>query len=105
MKVTNIVEDFGAPLAVVAVDLGSETMAPQWNEWLSYGIVALGYLSDLVGIGPKNNQFVKNLAIAATPWAAKNIYSRVKGMTGVSGRASRWPAALVEQPFGGARLV
>jgi len=97
-------EDFGAPLAVVAIDLGVETTAPQWNEWASYAVVALGYTADLLGVGPRNNQFVKNMAIAATPWAAKNIYRRVRGAMGVT-RMSRWPAPLVEQPFGGARMV
>jgi len=105
----NWVEDLGAPLAVVAIDLSLETTAPDWNEWASYAVVALGYTSDILGIGPKNNMFVKNMAIAATPWAAKHIYTRVRAATGgvsrKGSRVGRWPAQLVEQPFGGARMV
>ncbi len=99
-------EDLGAPLAVVAVDLGTQQFAPKWNEWAAYAVVVLSYASDMFGIGPRNNQFVKNMGIAATPWAAKHVYNRVKGMTGGGAtRMARWPAPLVEQPFGGARMV
>ena len=99
------VEDLGAPLAVVGIDLTVETVAPGWNEWASYAVVAAGYVGDLMGIGPRNNQFIKNMAIAATPWAAKNLYNRIRGGTSPVTRLSRWPAPLVEQPFNNARLV
>jgi len=98
-------DDLGAPLAVVAVDLTTQTVAPKWNEWAAYAVVALSYAGDLFGIGPKNSQFVKNMGIAATPWAAKHVYNRVRGMMGGTSRMARWPAPLVEQPFGGARMV
>lgn len=105
----NFVDDFGAPLAVTAVDLIVETTAPDWNEWAAYGTFGLAWLASQMGWGKGN--FTKNMGIAATPWAAKKLYGRIRG--GVSSPArrlsmtkvSRWPAPLVEQPFGGARLV
>ena len=103
------VNDLGAPLAVTAIDLVVETTNPQWNEWAAYGTAGIGWLSAGMGWG---GPFLKNMAIAATPWATKKIYNRVRGL-GVSSPVrrlsargiSRWPAPTVEVPFGGARLV
>lgn len=104
-----LVDDVGAPLAVVGVDLLVESTAPEWNEWASYIVTALGYGSQYFRWG--GGDFLKNMGIASMPWAAKNIYNRVRGISspvsrglGVK-RVARWPAPLVEQPFGGARLV
>ncbi len=103
--------DVGAPLAVTAIDLVVETVIPQYNEWAAYGTAGLAWIAANSGFAKGNEQFVKNMAIAATPWAAKQAYRRIRGMLGVSGAGvrakgiNRWPAPLVEQPFGGARLT
>ena len=98
-----LVEDIGAPLAVTAVDLAITATRPDWNEWASYIMAVGGYASDYFRFG---GDFAKNVGIASLPWAAKNVYTRVRGATTVSRRrVSRWPAPLVEQPFGGGRLV
>ena len=76
-----MVPDVGAPLAVTAIDLVTETAAPEWNEWAAYGVTGVAYGMALVGRGP--GEFVKNMGIAAFPWAAKKLYSRVRaGMGG-----------------------
>lgn len=107
----NWMEDLGAPLVVTGIDLVVESTAPQWDEWAAYGTAAFGWLAESMGWTRGN--FAKNMAIAATPWAAKKLYQRVRGMMGVTGgvnrltarKVSRYPAPIVEQPFGGARLI
>lgn len=104
MKI-RITEDIGAPLAVTVVDLAITATRPDWNEWASYITTVLGYGGATFNFG---GDFVKNVGIASLPWAAKNIYNRVRGISGVSRRlntrVSRWPAPLEERPFK-ARLV
>ena len=105
----NFVDDIGAPLAVVAADLVIETIKPEWNEYASYVIAGGAYLANQMGW--VRGDFVKNVGIAALPWAAKNLYNRVKG--GVSSpvnrltmrRVTRWPAPTYNPEFEGARLV
>ncbi len=105
----NWTNDIGAPLAVTAIDLVVETVAPQYDEYAAYGTAGLAWIANQAGWA--RGDFVKNMAIAATPWAAKKAYQRIRGMLGVSGAGvrakgiNRWPAPLVEQPFGGARLT
>lgn len=103
----NWIDDFGAPLAVVGIDLVVETTAPEWNEWAAYGVAGLSWIA--TGMGWARGQFIKNMAIASTPWAAKTLYNRVRGGTMTrrltTKRVARWPAPVVEEPFGGARLV
>lgn len=110
----NWTNDLGAPLAVTAIDLTIEATRPEWNEWASYLTAGLGYAAAIGmwrGLGIVGGDFLKNMGIAAMPWAAKNIYERVRGgMTSPVRRlsmqkVSRWPAPLVEEPFGGARMV
>ncbi|HUV55826.1 MAG TPA: hypothetical protein VMV84_01205 [Dehalococcoidales bacterium] len=72
-----LVNDLVAPLAVVTVDLTSETVAPDWNEPLAYVVAGGGYLSALMGWG---GDFAKNVGIASFPWAAKKIYERARGL-------------------------
>ncbi|KKL52922.1 hypothetical protein LCGC14_2280630 [marine sediment metagenome] len=102
-------DDVGAPLAVTAIDLVTETVAPQWNEYAAYGTAVGAWVANQSGMA--RSDFVKNMAIAATPWAAKAAYQRIRGMLGISGAGihgkgiNRWPAPLIEQPFGGARLT
>ena len=104
-----IVPDVGAPLAVVAVDLITETYAPDANEWISYVMAGGSYLAAGMGWG---GDFIKNVGIASFPWAAKKIYDRVKGGAGASklgfrarSRVSRYPASASEAPFQGVRLT
>ena len=104
----NWVNDLGAPLAVTAIDLVVESTAPDWDEWAAYGVAGLSWLATAMGWA--RGDFVKNVAISSTPWAAKKLYQRVRGVSSPVRRlgmtkVSRWPAPLVEQPFGGARLV
>lgn len=106
-----VVPDLGAPLAVTAIDLATETWAPTWNEWAAYIAAGGGYLAAFMGWG---GDFVKNVGIASFPWAAKKLYDRVKG--GAASRASsrmsfrrspvsRYPAPATESQYAGVRLV
>lgn len=102
-----VMEDVGAPIAVTAVDLITETTAPDWNEWASYICAAGGYLGAWFNFG---GDFTKNVGIASMPWAAKKIYNRVKGVSRraafrPTSRVSRYPAAANVPEFQGARLV
>ena len=98
-------DDLGAPLVVTAIDIAVEATAPQWDEYVAYGLPIATWLA--AGFN-KGGTFVKNMAIASTPTMANRIYRQIRG-GGVSGRIgkriTRWPAPIVEQPFGGARLV
>lgn len=109
--------DLGAPLGVTAIDLLSETYAPNYNEWAAYIVAVAGYLGAWMGWG---GDTMKNMGIAAFPWAAKKLYDRVKGgmtarpsrMTfrrsaGVATRApmTRYPAVPTETQFGGVKLT
>ncbi len=106
MPQIKLVEDIGAPLAVVVVDLVSETTQPTWNEGLAYASAVAGYLGAYTNFG---GDFVKNYGIAALPWAAKKLYTRMRVGTGVSRaalrRVGRYPAPLAQPEFQGARLV
>lgn len=105
-----MVPDLGAPLTVTAVDLITETAAPNWNEWASYILAAGGYLGGWMGWG---GDFMKNVGIASFPWAAKKLYERVKGGAAPVSRrlsyrasgVSRYPARALEEPFQGVKLV
>lgn len=106
-----MVPDLGAPVAVVAVDLITETVAEgKWNEWAAYILAAGGYVSAFMGFG---GDFMKNVGIASFPWAAKKIYDRVRGVPAAArptGRlafrkVSRYPAPASASQFEGVRLV
>lgn len=79
-----IVEDLGSPALVSAIDVLTDEVAPNWNEWLAYAMTAIGYLGGSLGFG---GPFVKNLGVASLPLTVRNIRDRVK--TGASGKASR----------------
>ena len=81
-----MVEDLGAPVAVVAVDLVTETTIPQYNEWAAYIMAAGGYVSAFMGWG---GPFMKNVGIASFPWAAKKLYNRVRAGTVTTRARSR----------------
>lgn len=106
-----LVSDLGAPLAVTAVDLVTETAAPDWNEWAAYIMAVGGYLGGWMGWG---GDFLKNVGIASFPWAAKKIYERARG--GASAKASqrlsfkrsavsRYPAPAYQTPYQGVKLT
>lgn len=105
----DFVNDLGAPLAVTAVDLVTETVKPEWNEWAAYACAALGYGGSYMGYG---GQFVKNFGIASFPWAAKKVYERIKGATssGTSrgvrrlSKIARYPAPAYTDEFADVRL-
>ncbi len=104
-----LVEDVGAPVAVAAVDLITEATAPDWNVPVSLVMAGGSYGAAMMGYG---GDFMKNMGIASMPWAAKSIYRWAMAQFGspvttrlATKTVSRWPAPLVEQPFGGARLV
>ena len=95
----------GAPIVVTAIDIAVEATAPQWDEYVAYGLPIATWLA--AGFN-KGGTFVKNLAIASTPTMANRIYRQIRGggvTSRLSRKVSRWPAPIVEQPFGGARLV
>ena len=105
-----LVPDVGAPLAVVAVDLITETYAPQANEWVSYILAGGSYIAASMG---KGGDFIKNVGIASFPWAAKKIYDRARGGVSRSSRlapkartsVSRYPARATETQYQGIKLV
>ena len=106
-----VVPDLGAPLAVTAVDLMTETWAPTWNEWTAYIAAVGGYLGGFMGWG---GDFTKNVGIASFPWAAKKLYDRVRGgavtrtsnrMSFRKGSVARYPAPAYETQFAGVKLV
>lgn len=112
-----MVPDLGAPLATTAVDLITESYAPDYNEWAAYIMAVGGYVGAWMGWG---GDFVKNVGISSLPWAAKKLYDRIKGgatrsvrfhptpvsrgMRQTSG-VGRYPAPHQEAPFQGNRLV
>lgn len=113
MKI-DLVNDLGAPVAVTAIDLITETAKPEWNEWAAYAVAIGGYVGSWMGWG---GTFVKNAGIAAFPWAAKKVYDRVRGgatsslalrksaRPGVHRMPiSRYPAPAYAEEFQGVRL-
>lgn len=105
-----MVPDLGAPVAVTAVDLITESYAPDYNEWAAYILAVGGYVGGWMGWG---GDFTKNVGIASFPWAAKKLYERVKGGAGSPARrmafrrsaVSRYPGPASETPFQGVRLT
>jgi hypothetical protein len=73
-----IVEDVGAPALVVAADIATLEMAPDWNEYISYILTGVGYVTAFMDIRT-GGEFLKNVGIASLPLTARHIYNRVKG--------------------------
>jgi len=69
-----MVEDIGAPVAVSAIDLITEKVAPEWNEWASYLMTAAGYVGGFMNFG---GPFVKNLGVASLPLTVRAISKRI----------------------------
>ena len=80
-------EDVVAPLVVTAVDLVSEEVIPEYNQYLSYAMTGLGYLGAWLNFG---GSMVKQIGVASLPLTARNIRDLVKG-GGVSRRVSFRP--------------
>jgi hypothetical protein len=82
------VEDLGAPAVVTLADVLVTEQKPDWYRPVGIGLAAAGYvLGGVLGMG---GGFVKNLGIAAAPWAFKSIYEYIKEATSpVSGRAQQ----------------
>ena len=86
-------EDVGAPITVIAVDMITAEVAPNWNEWVAYIMTALGYVGAGMGFG---GNYVKNLGVASLPLTARNIRDRVRGGVGrkvAGGRLAFRPTA------------
>lgn len=106
MSGIRIVPDVAAPLTVVAVDLVTEQTVPEYNEYAGYALAALGYGMAWFG---KGGDFVKNVGIAAAPWAAKSLYERfVKGSGAarrVAVRTAGRAVTTAKPQFRGTRLI
>jgi hypothetical protein len=80
------VEDLGAPAVVTLADVLVSEQKPDWYRPVGIGLAAAGYI--LGGVMNMGGPFVKNIGIAAAPWAFKSIYEYVKELTTpVGGRA------------------
>ena len=102
----NMAADLGAPLTVVAADLISEKVRPEWNEWVAYITCGIGYVMGVMGVG---GDYAKNIGVASLPWAAKHIAKRAGFTPGMaravsSARVSRYPG-LAQPGFATARLA
>ena len=102
--------DVGAPLAVTAVNLVSDSIWPQYSKWITYGMTIVGYASGWFGWG---GDFLKNVGVSSMPLTARSIYETIRtpapvtSRAGVAfrGRASRYPGPAQEAPFQGVKLV
>jgi len=100
--------DVGAPLAVAGVSLVSETIWPQYSNWFTYGMTAVGYASGFFGWG---GDFLKNIGVSSMPLTAKLIYDQVRTPAAVSKgvafrrSVARYPAPAQEAPFQGVKLT
>ena len=116
----SMLEDLGAPALVAAADVLTSEQKPTWNRPLGIGLAVAGYLLSYMRIGGSSmTPFLKNLGIAAAPWAFESIYQYAKQgtfsptarmtRTPVASRVarpiSRYPAPMVETPFESVRLV
>ena len=103
-----IVPDVGAPLAVTAVNLVSDSIWPQYSKWITYGMTIVGYASGWFGWG---GDFLKNVGVSSMPLTARSIYESIK-TPAVAGRGlafrsrvARYPGPAQEAPFQPVKLV
>jgi len=94
-----IVEDVGAPAAVIAADILTLEMAPDWNEWTSYILTGVGYLGGFFVPG-KYSSFLTNLGVASLPLTARHIYERFKAAP-TSRRATAGASRMALRPVSG----
>ena len=76
-----MVEDFGAPIAVTAIDLITEEVAPDYNQYAAYAMTAIGYIGAFLGYG---GDFVKQVGVASLPLSARSIRDLIKGKAAAS---------------------
>jgi len=87
------VEDLGPPAVVTVADVLVSEQKPEWYRPVGIGLAAAGYVAGgMFGMG---GQFVKNLGIAAAPWAFRSIYEYIKEATSPVSGAGR---TVVMQP-------
>ena len=100
--------DVGAPLIVTAVDLVSESIWPNYSNWLTYGMTIVGYVSGWAGWG---GDILKNVGVSSLPLSAKRVYDTIRAPAPVSkglayrSRVGRYPAPAQEAPFQGVKLT
>jgi len=81
------VEDLGAPGLVAIADIATSEQKPTWNRPLGIGLAALGYVAGgVLGMG---GNFLKNVGIAAAPWAFESIYLYIKEARAGEGASAR----------------
>lgn len=116
--------EVGAPALVAVADVYTSEQQPTWNRPLGIGLAVAGYLLSSMRVGGSSmNPFLKNLGIAAAPWAFESIYQYAKQGTfsptarmtrtpvgrsvasHVARPIGRYPAPIVETPFESVRLV
>jgi hypothetical protein len=101
-----IVEDLIPPAVVAAADIVTAQKWPKYNEFVGYGLAVIGQFAEYIPMVPRS-PWVKNMGIAATPWALKSLYTRIKAMTGATGtsRLGRYPSTPTTPEFSAVRLV
>lgn len=83
-----LVEDVGAPAAVVAVDMLTLEMAPNYNEIASYLMTGVGYAAGFFLRG-KIGDFLTTMGVASLPLTCRAIRERVKQPVAQRASASR----------------
>jgi len=76
-------EDLGAPAVVAAVDILVDKQKPTWSRPVGIALAAAGYI--LGGYMRIGGNFMKNIGIAAAPWAFESIYGYITEAGGVTG--------------------
>ena len=107
------VDDLGAPAVVTLAGIGVDQVKPGWDRPMGVGLSFAGYfLGGYMGIG---GNLLKNVGIAAGPWAMRSIYEWARGagvggrvsqprLARVGGRVSRYPGAARDVEFAGVKL-
>ena len=99
-------EDLGAPAVVAAANIAVGETKPEWERPVGIGLALVGYvLGGAMGMG---GNFVKNIGIAAAPWALTGIYDYVRGAIGGASGVVSSPSRLRLQPaavFAGANGI
>lgn len=99
-------EDLGAPALVTGADMLVDRVKPSMKDAVGIGLAAAGYIGAYTGYG---GLMLKNVGIAAAPWAFKAIVAKVSGAgitrgLSVRSRVSRWPAPAYLNQFDGTKL-
>jgi len=94
-----MVEEGLAPLSVSGVEWLADTQAPDWSNWASYGMAAVGYGAGLMGVRGTLGSFLSQVGVASLPGAIRHLRAQM-GMTRQvsSSRLAFRPAA---RPSGG----